>query len=331
MEIVLCTDSNLIKQTSVLIHSIIFCNPHELLNFHIFTLDVKKTEEEIFLCFNNKNIKTKIYSISEKDFTLLPIHMSYITKGTYLRFFIESFLPENITKVLYLDIDTIVCKSLTPLWNEDLSNYAIAAAKDVECDDICRYNRLDYDHKDSYFNAGVLLINLSYWRKQKISKKAIDFLTEHPEKCTFHDQDALNHILHGSVKFISNKYNAIYAFFKKDSDSLLLEKEKLSSIKKEIENPIIIHYAGKLKPWHHEYYNFNYPFGQIWQFFRQKTNTPCKLIHYKPKQSKNLRNCIKQLFNLLHLLKSEKEKIKEAFIDTHELEEKILNSLKQEK
>ena len=330
MEIVLCTDINLISQATILMNSIIDCNKNEDINFHLLTLDVKESDTKLFETLKSEKVRISVYPICETDFSCLPIHMSYITKGTYLRFFIEKVLPKDLKKILYLDIDIIVCGSLKNLWNEDLSNYSVAAASDVECDDIRRYNRLNYDNKDSYFNAGVLLINLSYWRKNKICEKALEFLKKYPQKCTFHDQDALNHILHGSVKFISNKYNAMYAFFKNDFENLLIKNETLNQIKNEIKSPVIIHYAGKLKPWHHEYYNFNYPFGQIWQFYNHKTNTACKLIHYKQKQSKNLKYYIKHFLILVHLMKSENEKIREKFIDTHGIEENILNSLKKE-
>lgn len=329
MEIVLCTDINLISQATILLNSIIDCNKNEELNFHILTLDVKESDTKIFEALETKNTKISIYPIYDTDFSCLPIHMSYITKGTYLRFFIEKVLPKDLKKILYLDIDIIVCGRLKELWNEDLDRYSIAAAKDVECDDIRRYNRLNYANNDSYFNAGVLLINLSYWRKNKICERALKFLAECPEQCVFHDQDALNHILHGTIKFISNKYNAMYAFLKKDFENLLIKTETLSVIKNEIKKPIILHYAGKLKPWHYEYRDFNYPFWQTWQFFNKKSNNVCKLIHYKQKQQKNIKYWIKQLLVLLHLMVSEMERIREYFIDTNEIEREILDSISQ--
>lgn len=331
MDIVLCTDSNLVTQTAVLINSIIYCNSENLLNFHILTLGLKKSDEKILESYKNKNVTITIYPILEKTFISLPIHMGYITKGTYLRFFIESTLPANIKKVLYLDVDTIVCENLTELWNEDIDGYAVAATKDVECDDICRYNRLNYDNIDSYFNAGVLLINLSYWREKQISKKSLNFLTEYPQKCLFHDQDALNFTLHGKVKFISHKYNVMYAFFKQNYENLLLKKEYLRSIRKDLLNPVIIHYAGKLKPWHYEYHKFTYPFGKIWQFFNQKAHNACKLIHYNQNQTKDFKYWIKQLLIYMHLIKLEKEKNLDCFIDTHETEKRILASLSKRK
>lgn len=329
MDIVLCTDNNLVKQTCVLITSVLLTNADEKIHFHILTLGTTE-DDKIKLEKSVRNIaEITLYTILEKDFNQFPIHSSYITRGTYLRFFIEEALPKTIKKALYLDIDIIVCKSLKNLYEISLQNYSCAAALDVECHDVSRYNRLCYNMADLYFNAGVILINLEWWRKEHVSKKAFEFLLKNPQKCLFHDQDALNFVLHGTVFHLPNSYNAMYAFFKSEIDSLLILREKFEELKNEASIPVIIHYAGKLKPWHKEYHSFHYPFGKTWLFFIQKSGIKISIKPYKTKSKITLKALVKRIFSSIGLIKPEFEKQKESFVDTSSIENDLLKDLQE--
>jgi len=50
----------------------------------------------------------------------------------------------------------------------------------------------------TYFNAGVLLLNLKKWRSDGISAKLKNVLLDQPERLRNMDQDALNLVLHDS-------------------------------------------------------------------------------------------------------------------------------------
>ena len=51
------------------------------------------------------------------------------------------------------------------------------------------YDRLQYDKKLGYFNAGVVMINLDYWRKHNTGKDCLDFLAQHYDRILNNDQD----------------------------------------------------------------------------------------------------------------------------------------------
>ena len=79
------------------------------------------------------------------------------------------------------------------LWNIDIANNSVGAVPDITLTyDIRSYNRLDYEMELGYFNSGVLLINLDYWRKNSLSTIILEYINENVEKLKFHDQDALN-------------------------------------------------------------------------------------------------------------------------------------------
>ncbi|WP_202799349.1 glycosyltransferase, partial [Treponema sp. JC4] len=142
-------------------------------------MNVDKSGVEALQSAVNNRAVLSVYEM-QNELDALPVPDNRLTLGAYLRFFIEKKLPSDVHKVLYFDCDIIVVDSLMELYETDISDFSLAAAFDVECDDICRYNRLDYPFKDGYFNSGVMLINLDYWRKHSISEKALKFVMENP-------------------------------------------------------------------------------------------------------------------------------------------------------
>lgn len=326
MNIVFCLDNNLIKQAIILIKSIIATNSSENIQFFALLLKVDRGGvDALQMAVSNKATLT-VYEM-QNELNALTVSSNRLTVGTYLRFFIEKKLPISIKKVLYLDCDIIVVASLKELYEIDISDYSLAAAFDVECDDICRYNRLDYPLQDGYFNAGVMLINLEYWRNHSISEKALNFICENPKACIFQDQDALNHLLHGTVKFISNRYNVIYDFFRIDSENLRIEKNKYAVIKKDLQNPVIIHYAGVFKPWNIEYHRFNYPFSSLYSYYANLKDVNLTFLHWKSKKNSQitLKQILRKIFVVLHILSSDAESKRKNYEDISKIESTFIH------
>lgn len=154
----------------------------------------------------------------------------HFSEAIYLRLCIPLVISE--VKALYLDSDTIVLDDLSDLYNADLGDFALAAA----LDDGFYGNELLDLHCDEYFNSGVLLINLDYWREFNVGERCLDFAKNNPEKINWPDQDALNYILKGLWFEIPISYNFQDASFEKrcPSSNYL---------------PKIIHFTGENKPW----------------------------------------------------------------------------------
>jgi UDP-glucose/galactose:(glucosyl)LPS alpha-1,2-glucosyl/galactosyltransferase len=123
--------------------------------------------------------------------------------ATYFRLFIEELLPAKIMKAIYLDADILVLGDLSELWNLEMSGSLLLAVQDAyaRAFHLGRMKRVAFresicfDSQSSYFNAGVLVIDLAGWRKEAIGKRALQFMKDYKEKLTFCDQDALNCVL----------------------------------------------------------------------------------------------------------------------------------------
>lgn len=61
----------------------------------------------------------------------------------------------------------------------DWDRYAVGAIPDM-CTEWDEYfDRLGYSRSKGYFNAGVLFMNLDYWREHSIGNECIKYLTSH--------------------------------------------------------------------------------------------------------------------------------------------------------
>ena len=188
-------------------------------------------------------------------------------------------MPNNVHKILYLDGDIICADSLRPIYETDLKDCSLVAAHDERTCDSESFQRLKYPMENGYFGAGVLLINVDYWRKNNIQQKTLDFVFKNKEICVWHDQDALNKILNGTVKFCHIKYNVYEHLYENENNYPALFNNE---IKEAIENPVIIHFCSGRKPWTFE---SRCPFTATWlKLYKQLFGKKCRLTHrYKGK------------------------------------------------
>lgn len=258
MNIAFCADSKYVDYLCVALNSVILSNKTEDLKFYIISADFTDSEKDIVksILLKSPDVKADVVflSINAAVFSKLPT-MAHISIATYYRLLLPEILPDEVEKILYIDGDLLCLDSLASFYNQDLEGYAVSAGRDFYNDDVTCYNRLEYPFENGYFNAGVLLINLKYWRQNQIAEKAMDFITKHPEKCDFSDQDALNKTLNGKVFWTDFRNNCIISFFYHLKD---FSKSKISiKYKREIEaavnNPCIVHFTGGCKPWHEDY------------------------------------------------------------------------------
>ena len=212
MEIVACLDKGFVMPTGVMMYSVCMNNQDTEIMFHLVVdesvtdadrNDLKRTVES----FEGK--KVTFYTVNSRNFQEMPALVKgyRITQSAYYRLFLTEILPTNLDKVLYLDGDIIVRHSLLPLWNTDLTNSSLAAVIDYEEETMSFYERLNYPRRYSYFNSGVLLINLKYWREHDVVKVFNSYIEEHRSDIVYHDQDVLNAVFYNKKILLPIKYN----------------------------------------------------------------------------------------------------------------------------
>lgn len=108
----------------------------------------------------------------------------------------------RVGKVIQLDIDTVICDSLQPLWDIDLKGKWMAACPEY----LGQYNPWQ---KGTYYNIGVAVFNLSQMRKDGAQAKMVEMLNTRRMKCV--EQDAINYLaVPDKVTDIPVRYNECF-------------------------------------------------------------------------------------------------------------------------
>ncbi len=194
-------------------------------------VELKKYEEENFhITFVNvsQQIETVKNSLQLRD---------YYTGATYYRIFIAGMFPQY-EKALYIDCDTVLLGDVSELYNVDLQNTLIGAIPDGAVAAVPAFREYTKEalgiDAEKYFNAGVILMNLTQFRKENFYQKFCTLLKQYKFSVA-QDQDYLNVICKDKVTYIGMEWNRMPI----GGD----ESENM---------PKLIHYNLTLKPWHYE-------------------------------------------------------------------------------
>lgn len=302
IEIVLSTDDNYVMPTAVLMKSIAASNPEAQIHYNIISAGLTQNAQDTLSRYLvNPSYSISFYTIDESYLKDCPIRKGeHVSIATYFRLLLPTILPQEINKVLYIDGDVICLDSLKELWDTNLDNFSAAAVPDMRCNDIRVLNRLSFKRDDDYFNAGVMLINLDWWRKNDIQNKSIKFISENRDICKFHDQDALNVVLHGTIQTLSIRFNLQEHFFE-PFENQFIDRVYLKDMEEAKVNATLIHYTGYKKPWHKECVN---PLKSIWRHFYNLTEWKNKKLVYRYSGFRHIKYEVRSLFDRLGLIKS---------------------------
>lgn len=220
-------------------------NDNYRLSFHIITEDIKPEtirKNELLSRKYDFDVEYK-YIDSNSNFELpFCINKHIDSKIVYSKLIISSLFPQ-LERAIILEGDMIVTGDLSELWNTDLKDYCIAAAKDA-----WYKGRPNYE-TEPYFNTGMFYANLTKWREIGFENKVAELIPT--MKLKFPDQDLFNAIFKKSVMFLDWCWNAatcVYEpwFIRLNED----EKRQM------LANHKILHYIDKEKPW--QGYNSRY-------------------------------------------------------------------------
>ena len=211
INILVTPSDNYTMPCGVMFYSACVNNPQGSLHFFVVT-DGEFTEES-----KNKlrqTVEPFDFCIVDEDVISQAANVAcvYYPRYVFYRLLAFKFLPSDIDRILYLDCDIIIRKPLQELWNIDVSSYGIAGVPDVFEGNIAHYNRLEYPSQEGYFNAGVLLINLDYWRNNNVTERLLNYIRDNNDKIRAHDQDTLNAVLYKETKAIDYKWNFLPIF-----------------------------------------------------------------------------------------------------------------------
>lgn len=242
--IFLASDDNYAPFVATTITSIVK-NTEAFIGFYVLDggiVDANKQKiEEIKKQFANFSIEY----LNMKTFGLERFpKVRHYSVSAFSRYFIPEAKP-NLNKILYMDVDIIVKGDIAQLYNHDIGDYPLGAI----LEDFYPYNYEylkeicpEYEGGSNYFNTGVLLMNLDYFRKNNITQQLIDKTIELKDLIKTVDQEIFNLLFANNFKIIDYRFNVM-----PDLADYVLKSNKKTAIDA-LDNPVIIHYTST-KPW----------------------------------------------------------------------------------
>ena len=178
------------------------------------------------------------------------------TLTIFFRLFIPVMFPKY-DKCIYVDADTVISDDISRLYNEDLGNNYLGCIVDKSTIDneilASYFEEVVGIPRDKYINSGVLLMNSKKLRELKIDEKFLDLYTKYGFDVIAPDQDYINSMCYGHIKYLSDIYDAMP-----------------NPNNKEVEKPVIIHYNLFLKPWQYEnvqYYDYFWKYAKFTPYY----------------------------------------------------------------
>jgi lipopolysaccharide biosynthesis glycosyltransferase len=231
IHIVVSTNDNYAKHLAVMLTSL-FENKKSKNPVMIHVIDgnlSKDNKSKLRHSIKKYHTEIKFLKVNEDLYKNVKIRF-HLSKETYYRISIPDLLDKDIDKALYLDCDIILKEDITKLWNVDIRKHHAGAVQIPG--HLNRYEELSIPESAGYFNAGVLLLNLKKWRRDKTSSKVLHYMNHHMEKLKLMDQDALNVNLRGKWLKLDPRWN------------YQVHRHRHQNFK-----PWLIHYTTRSKPW----------------------------------------------------------------------------------
>lgn len=213
------------------------------------------------------------YQFNEIQKSVSSNNGSHVSTTAIVKFDLANIFPQY-DKILYLDSDILVLKSVLDLWHTNLEGYYVAAVKDG-----MSIKKEFQQHAESlgvganqYFNTGVLLLNLKKIREDGLPEKLLDYRIH--GKNYYMDQDAFNAMFRGKVCYVSPYYNLFNAWYR--SEEWIRNMSQFYEVDFDLRqgrvflDAVILHFGDYPKPWNidkgqlsglfYSYYNLS-PFG----------------------------------------------------------------------
>jgi len=268
INILICADHGFVMPCGVALKSICANNQDNqvcvyLITDETFTEEDKQDITDIVKSYRNDN-ELSILLATDDLMSAWSWHKNcYYPKQVFYRLLATDLLPEYVERILYVDCDVIVRKSLDELWQIDLSDSPLAACTDASE----RGYRLGFTNDDEYYNSGVMLMNIAFWRQYNCKDVLFEYIDAHPGEFRLPDQDPLNIIFKTTKTHLDIKYNLQPIALYKDKYIEFNWHKCENELRNAQTNPSIIHFAG-CRPWEK---GCTHPYKEEWYKYQRLT------------------------------------------------------------
>lgn len=259
-------DQNYVPQLQVMLTSLSVNNPGERFSLYLIHSDIPQKA----LAAVRRQCDAYGYSffpvcVDNALFQNAPVTRQYPNE-MYYRLLAPHLLPDSVKRVLYLDPDTLIINAIGPLWETELKGNLFAAAAHTGKTELANnINQLRLGIEGSYYNSGVLLMDLEAGRREIQPQALFHYVTLHRKELVLPDQDVLNALYSERILPLED---ALWNYDARKYSSYLLRSGGVCDLKWVMEHTAILHFCGKEKPWKPKYIH---RFGILYQHYAQLT------------------------------------------------------------
>lgn len=288
MHICFAGNNQIAEKMCVAITSIVrHMRSFDTIDFFILEDNISDKNKKKMKQLENNNVSIEFIRIDAKRFENRCPHgvgCAHVPVQTYFRYIIPELKP-NYDKVLYLDCDMVVRRSLCELWETELGDNYAAAVQEFYYD---AANKMKIK-VPTVFNAGMLLLNNKKLVEDNIAQKLFENTDNFKDKIVYVDQDILNYTFRDKVVWVEPIYNAQIDLWRPGTCAKPIYSPKQMWWGKN--DPVIVHYNGANKPWKDDGYKElkkYQPF--VNEYYKNLIRSPYKYRYWKNKIKKYLYN-----------------------------------------
>lgn len=264
------SDSRLGADCAVMLFSLATANPSTSITVHFLHDDRITTKDlaDLGALATGAGADWEPLAVPSELTAMFPYSERYGYSAWY-RILLPKVLPD-VDRVLYLDSDLLILGALDALYGTDLGNGCLAAVTQPTLPEVLPRLQatLGLPDADSYFNSGVMTLDLTRLRDAGCVEQVLAFIHDGRGPMPWADQDPLNAVLHARRVHLGPRWNLMTPLFELPPSMLpWSETEILDAIR----DPAVIHFIGEYKPWH---YRCKHPYRQ--QYFEILASTPWK-------------------------------------------------------
>jgi lipopolysaccharide biosynthesis glycosyltransferase len=211
MNIVFCADRSALPGLHVAAYSLLAKISPALSPTNLFVFSDALTDADLALLRQtltgaNKPFSLELRRVDAALFNGFPsLNGSW---ATYYRLAVPQVIEAD--RFLYVDADTLCDVDVSELNKLDMGKSPaglVPEAPLASAADQFVAQELGNSPTAPYFNAGVILVNIAEWRRQRVTERAMEFIAA--RRPPFHDQSALNVLLHGQAIQLDARFNCI--------------------------------------------------------------------------------------------------------------------------
>ena len=252
MNILVTLDRNYLHPLRVMLGSLYLNNPGE--TFDVYLVGDGLTEEDLTaleaLCAPHGALYP--VTVPEDLFSGAPVGR-YYSRAMYYRLLAAELLPRELDRVLYLDPDILVIRPVRPLYETQLGDSLLAAASHsglTGMSDYVNKIRLSNYEAESYYNSGVLLMNLPQMREEMRPADIFAYAREYEERLILPDQDILNGLYGTRILGVDD---SVWNYDARRYDRYWLGSHGEKDMDWVMDHTVFLHFCGKNKPWSRGY------------------------------------------------------------------------------